>query len=70
MVGAPDSRKMTQLDIDGMLIELPDWCLVPVLSAQIEQARIEAGLTTEEMLADLRIQRAIYVQEKYGISDD
>jgi len=65
-----DGVPVQWIDIDGLVIEVPDWCMVPALSRQIEQAMNDAGLTTVEMLADLRVQRALYVKEKYGIMDD
>ena len=63
------AEKTTQLDIDGLLIDLPEGMMVPTLSRQIGQARIDVGLTMDEMFAGLRTQRASYVKEKYGITD-
>jgi len=40
--------------------------LVPELAAEIERARLEAGLSAKEMLGSLRKQRLRYVAEKYG----
>jgi len=40
--------------------------MVPELAREIEQARLEAGLSIEDMLQGLREQRQRYVQEKYG----
>ena len=40
-----------------------DWRGMP---AAEERARLEAGLTTEELLTALREQRARYVTERYG----
>ena len=39
---------------------------VAQLAQEIERARIEAGLTTEELLASLRQQRARYYAEHYA----
>jgi len=39
--------------------------MVPELAREIERARIEAGLTTEELLASLREQRERYYDEQY-----
>lgn len=39
--------------------------MVPELAREIERARIEAGLSVEEMLQGLREQRERYVAEKY-----
>ena len=40
--------------------------MVPELAREIERARLEAGLSVEEMLMTLRDQRKRYVAEKYG----
>jgi hypothetical protein len=40
--------------------------MVPELAREIEQVRLEAGLSIEELLQGLREQRQRYVQEKYG----
>ncbi len=55
------------IDIDGIFVLVPMSPLVPELAREIERARIEAGLSTEEMLNALREQRERYVAEKYGI---
>lgn len=41
--------------------------MIPYLAYEIQRARIEAGLTIEELLLDLREQREKYVTEKYGV---
>jgi hypothetical protein len=41
---------------------------VPELGREIERARVEAGLSVEEMLASLRDRRERYVREKYGLA--
>ncbi len=53
------------LDLDGILILTPMVPMVPELAHEIERARIEAGLSVEDMLATLREQRERYVREKY-----
>ena len=40
--------------------------MVPELAREIEQVRLEAGLSIEELLNGLREQRQRYNQEKYG----
>jgi hypothetical protein len=40
--------------------------MVPELAREIERARVEAGLSVEDMLASLRDQRERYIREKYG----
>lgn len=54
------------VDIDGIFVLTPMAPLVPELAREIERARIEAGLSVEEMLKELRQQRERYVAEKYG----
>ncbi len=54
------------VDLDGMLVFTPLAPLVPELAREIERARLEAGLSVEEMLEDLRAQRERYTVEKYG----
>lgn len=45
------------VDLDGLLVLTPMAPLVPELVREIERARIEAGLSVEEMLQALREQR-------------
>lgn len=52
------------VDLDGVLILTPMSPMVPELAHEIERARVEAGLSMEEMLASLREQRTRYTQEK------
>ncbi|MEJ5309185.1 MAG: AbrB/MazE/SpoVT family DNA-binding domain-containing protein [Anaerolineae bacterium] len=54
------------VDLDGVLVLTPLAPLVPELAREIERARLEAGLSVEELLDDLRAQRDRYVAEKYG----
>ena len=54
------------LDMDGVFILTPMAPMVPELAREIERARIEAGLTTEELLASLRQQRERYYAEHYA----
>ena len=54
------------LDLDGILVLTPMVPMVPELAREIERARIEAGLSVEEMLAALRQQREQYVRDKYS----
>ena len=53
------------LDLDGILALTPMVPIVPELAREIERARIEAGLSVEDLLATLREQRERYVREKY-----
>jgi AbrB family looped-hinge helix DNA binding protein len=52
------------LDLDGILVFTPMVPMVPELAREIERARIEAGLSIEEMLSTLREQRERYTTEK------
>ena len=54
------------IDLDGVLVLTPLAPLVPELAREIERARVEAGLSVAEMLAELREQRERYVAEEYG----
>lgn len=54
------------VDLDGILVLTPMVPMVPELAREIERLRQEAGLSVEEMLADLRRQRKRYNREAYG----
>lgn len=54
------------LDMDGVFILTPMAPMVPELAREIERARIEAGLTTDDLLASLRQQRERYYAEHYA----
>jgi AbrB family looped-hinge helix DNA binding protein len=54
------------LDLDGIFVLTPMVPMVPELAQEIERARVEAGLSVEEMLKGLREQRERYVEEKRG----
>jgi AbrB family looped-hinge helix DNA binding protein len=54
------------IDLDGVLVLTPMVTMVPELAREIERARLEAGLTTEELLGALREQRERYHRENYG----
>jgi AbrB family looped-hinge helix DNA binding protein len=48
------------IDLDGVLVPTRMVTLVPELAQEIERLRLEAGLTTEELLDGLREQRERY----------
>lgn len=52
------------VDLDGVLVLTPMAPMVPELAREIERARVEAGLSIEELLDSLREQRTRYTQEK------
>ena len=45
------------IDLDGIFIFTPMASMVPELAREIERARLEAGLSVEELLEALREQR-------------
>ena len=51
------------LDLEGIFVFTPMVPMVPELAREIERARIEAGLSTEEMLSALREQRERYTPD-------
>jgi AbrB family looped-hinge helix DNA binding protein len=54
------------VDLDGIFVLTPMVTMVPELAREIERARLEAGLSTEELLANLRGQRERYCRENYA----
>ena len=54
------------VDLDGIFVFVPMVPIVPELANEIEKIRLEAGLSMDELLDDLRKQREHYTQEKYG----
>ncbi len=50
------------VDLDGIFVLTP---MVPELAREIEKARLEAGLSTDELLRGLREQRERYHREQY-----
>lgn len=55
------------VDLDGVFVLVPMVPMVPELAREIERIRLEAGVSMEELLEDLRSQRELYNQEKYGL---
>ena len=54
------------VDRDGFIVLTPDAPMGPELTRQIEPARLEAGLSIEELLVGLREQRARYMRDAGG----
>ncbi len=54
------------VDLDGVFVLAPMVPMIPELAREIEQARLEAGLSIEDLLDGLREQRKRYIREKYG----
>ncbi len=67
-IKAGDSFRV--IDLDGIIVLTPLVSIVPELAREIEQMRIEAGFTTEELLLTLREERSRYVTEKYDTPTD
>lgn len=47
-------------DLDGILVLTPMVPMVPELAREIERARLEAGVSVQEMLVSLREERERY----------
>ena len=54
------------VDLDGIFVFVPMVPIVPELASEIERLRLEAGLSVDELLDDLRKQRERYTKERYG----
>ncbi len=48
------------IDLEGIFVLTPMVPMVPELAREIERARVEAGLSTEELLQTLREERERY----------
>lgn len=48
------------IDLDGMFVLVPMVMLVPDLAAELERARLEAGLSVDDLIRGVREQRAAY----------
>jgi bifunctional DNA-binding transcriptional regulator/antitoxin component of YhaV-PrlF toxin-antitoxin module len=53
------------VDLEGIFVLTPMVPMVPELAREIERLRVEAGLSIEELLQDLRRQREQYQAEHY-----
>ncbi len=58
------------VDLDGIFVFTPMVPMVPELAREIERIRLEAGLSTDELLTSLREQRERYYTENYASSPD
>jgi bifunctional DNA-binding transcriptional regulator/antitoxin component of YhaV-PrlF toxin-antitoxin module len=68
--GIENGAVLRLVDLDGVFVLTPMTPMVPELAREIERARLEAGLSIEELLQGLREQRQRYFQEKYGTEGD
>jgi bifunctional DNA-binding transcriptional regulator/antitoxin component of YhaV-PrlF toxin-antitoxin module len=53
------------VDLDGIFVLTPMVAMAPELARKIERLRLEAGLSTDELLVGLREQRERYFAERY-----
>jgi AbrB family looped-hinge helix DNA binding protein len=58
--GIQEGDTFRVIDLDGILVLTPMTPMVPELAREIERMRLEAGLSTEELLQALREQREKY----------
>ena len=54
------------LDLDGIFVLTPMVPMVPELAREIERARLEAGVSVDELIQGVREQRERYYVEKYA----
>ena len=54
------------VDFDGVLVLTSMVPMVPELAREIERLRVEAGLSTQELLDGLRVQRERYNEGRHG----
>jgi bifunctional DNA-binding transcriptional regulator/antitoxin component of YhaV-PrlF toxin-antitoxin module len=55
------------VDLEGIFVLVPMVPMVPELAEEMERIRLESGLSMDELLEDLRIQRERYNKEVYDI---
>ncbi|NJN54262.1 MAG: AbrB/MazE/SpoVT family DNA-binding domain-containing protein [Anaerolineae bacterium] len=68
--GISEGDILRLVDLDGIFVLTPMTPMVPELAREIERIRLEAGLTTEELLISLREQRERYYLENYANSQN
>lgn len=54
------------VDLEGVFVLTPMVPMVPELAREIEKARVQMGISVEELLQSIREQRERYYLEKYG----
>ena len=64
--GVREGDTFRLIDLEGIWVLTPMVPMVPELAREIERARLEAGLSVEELVQSLREQRERYYQEKYA----
>ena len=68
--GVREGDTFRLIDLDGIWVLTPMVPMVPELAREIERARLEAGLSVEELVKNLREQRERYYQEKYAANQE
>jgi bifunctional DNA-binding transcriptional regulator/antitoxin component of YhaV-PrlF toxin-antitoxin module len=63
--GVETGNILRLVDLDGIFVLVPMVPMVPELAREIERARLDAGLSIEELLTSLREQRERYYQETH-----
>ena len=63
--GIREGDSFRVVDLDGTFVLTPLAPMVPELAREIEKARVEAGLSVEELLENLRRQRERYCRDTY-----
>lgn len=58
--GIEEGDVFNLVDLDGLIVLAPLKTIVPELAEEIEQLRIESGLSIEELMAGIREQRDNY----------
>ena len=54
------------VDLDGVIVFTPMAPMVPELARKIEQARLDTGLSIDDLINSLQEQRHRYSKDKYG----
>ena len=63
--GIREGDSFRVVDLDGTFVLTPLAPMVPELAREIEKARVEARLSVEELLENLRRQRERYCRDTY-----
>ncbi len=64
--GIEEGDTFRLVDLDGIFVLAPMVPMVPELAREIERLRLDAGLSIEELLENLRQERERYYQQKYA----
>ncbi len=64
--GIENGAILRLVDLDGVFVLTPMVPMVPELAREIEKARLEAGLTIEQVIQGVREQREQYHRDNTG----